>query len=234
MIGFRVCERKAVVPEEMIAAFREIPVANASDVMSRMTGGGADLRPRHAGGRLSGAALTVKTRPGDNLMIHKAIDMAGPGDVVIVDAGADNTNSLVGELMIAHATKRGLAGLVLNGAIRDAAWIAAQDMPVFSTGITHRGPYKDGPGEVNVAIAIAGMVVEPGDLVLGDDDGVLAIPREQAGDVLAAARKKAAAEEKQMNETLAGTLDRSWVDRVLKERNCVFENERQPTGVEER
>lgn len=225
MIGFRVCGRKAVVSQAMIDAFRDIPVANASDVMHRVTAGGADLRPRHAAGKLSGAAMTVKTRPGDNLMIHKAIDIAGPGDVVIVDAGGDNTNSLVGELMIAHAMKRGLAGIVLNGAIRDSLWIAEQKMPVFSTGITHRGPYKDGPGEVNVAISIAGMVIEPGDLVLGDDDGVLSIPREQAGEVLAAARRKAAAEEKQMKETVAGTLDRSWVDRVLSERNCVFEPE---------
>lgn len=220
MIGFRVCERTQAVSAEMIEAFRDVPVANISDVIQRVFSAGSDIRPRHAAGKLVAAAVTVRTRPGDNLMIHKAIDMSGPGDVVVVDGGGDLTNALIGELMIAHATQRGLAGFVLNGAIRDSAMIAAQHMPVFATGITHRGPYKDGPGEVNVEIALQGMVVRPGDLVVGDEDGVLAIPRERVDEIHAAATKKAAAEEKQLSETLAGTLDRSWVDQVLRERNC--------------
>lgn len=222
MIGFRVCERHQTVTAEMVEAFRAIPVANASDVMHRIYAAGANLRPYHAGDKLSGAAVTVRTRPGDNLMIHKAIDISGPGDVVVVDAGGDMTNALLGEMMIAHATQRGLAGFVLNGAIRDLGAIAAQRMPVYATGVTHRGPYKDGPGEVNVAIALQGMVVHPGDLVIGDEDGVLTVPEAQVEAVHAAASKKATAEDKQMRETLAGTLDRSWVDRALRDRNCEF------------
>ena len=141
--------------------------------MSRMTAGGARLRPMHAGGALAGPALTVKTRPGDNLMIHKALDIAEAGDVIVVDGGGDLTNALIGEMMVAHAQKRGIAGMVLNGSIRDYDAIHAGTFPVFAAGVTHRGPYKDGPGEINVAIAIDGMVIEPGDLIVGDGDGLL-------------------------------------------------------------
>ena len=127
----------------------------------------------HAGGVLAGPAFTVKTRPGDNLMIHKALDLADAGDVIVVDGGGDLTNALIGEMMVAHAQKRGIAGLVLNGSIRDYDAIHAGTYPVFAAGITHRGPYKDGPGEINVPIAIDGMVIEPGDLIVGDGDGLL-------------------------------------------------------------
>jgi regulator of RNase E activity RraA len=119
VIGFRILKRRRKVPADIVEAFHEVPVANISDSMSRMTAGGPRLRPMHGGGRLAGPALTVKTRPGDNLMLHKAIDIAEPGDVIVCDGGGDLTNSLIGEMMVAHAIKRGVAGIVLNGAIRD-------------------------------------------------------------------------------------------------------------------
>src|SRR6266700_7177744 len=158
MIGFQIAKRARKVDAGLAARFRELPVANVSDCMSRMTAGGARIRPMHGGGALSGPALTVKTRPGDNLMIHKALDLAEPGDVIVVDAGGDLTSAIIGELMVAHARKRGVAGCVIDGAIRDSAAIGAGEFPVFAAGVTHRGPYKDGPGEINVAIAIGGMV----------------------------------------------------------------------------
>ena len=141
-----------------------------------MTAGGASLRPMHAGGVLAGPAFTVKTRPGDNLMLHKAIDIAEPGDVIVVDGGGDLTNSLIGEMMSAHAEQRGIAGMVIYGSIRDYDTIHAGKFPVFAAGVTHRGPYKDGPGEINVPIAIDGMVIEPGDLIVGDGDGIVCVP----------------------------------------------------------
>ncbi|KUF08959.1 RraA family protein [Pseudoponticoccus marisrubri] len=224
MIGFRVHARATSASPEMITAFRDLPVANVSDVMHRMTAAGSRLRPFHDGSPLAGAAVTVRTRPGDNLMIHKAIDISGPNDVIVVDGGGDMTNALIGELMVAHATQRGIAGFVLHGAIRDVDCIGRQSMPVFAAGVTHRGPYKDGPGEINVPIAIAGMTIDPGDLVIGDADGVVAVPHSGLDDVLEAAKRKSDAERKQMEKTLNGTLDRSWVDRVLEERGCAFED----------
>jgi len=219
-VGFRILPRSRKVGPDAVARFRALPVANVSDVMSRMAAGGPRLRPMHAGGGLAGPALTVKTRPGDNLMIHKAIALAEPGDVVVVDGGGDLTNALIGELMLAQMAKRGLGGVVLNGAIRDSAAIRAQGFPVFAAGVTHRGPYKDGPGEINVPIALDGMVVEPGDLVLGDDDGLLSVPFDAVEAVHDAAAGKAAAEARQMANIEAGTHDASWVDAALRRLGC--------------
>jgi len=176
LIGFRILERPRKVSAEVVAQFRALPVANVSDSMFRLTAGGARLRPMHDGGVLAGPAFTVKTRPGDNLMVHKALDLAEPGDVLVVDAGGDLTNAIIGEIMSAYGQARGLAGIVIDGAIRDADSIRAGRFPVYAAGVTHRGPYKDGPGEINVPIAIGGMVVRPGDLIAGDHDGCSRFP----------------------------------------------------------
>src|SRR3954466_12115534 len=153
-IGFRINKRTRKVDDETVAKYRGIAVANISDSMSRMTHGGAVLRPLHAGGVLAGPALTVKQRPGNNLMVRAALNRAEPGDVLVVDAGGDLTNAITGELMLAYAQQIGMAGVVVYGAVRDYGWIRKNDFPVFAAGITHRGPYKNGPGEVNVTIAI--------------------------------------------------------------------------------
>ena len=169
---------------------------------------------------MAGPALTVKAPPGDNLMLHKAISLAEPGDVIVVDAGGDLTNALMGEMMLMQITKRGVAGVVINGAIRDAGYIRGQKLPVFAAGVTHRGPYKNGPGEINVPVAIDGMVIAPGDLVLGDDDGVLCVPFDQVEAVFKAATAKYDAEQKQIANIQAGTHDASWVDKQLREMKC--------------
>ena len=174
----------------------------------------------HKSGQLAGPALTVKTRPGDNLMLHKAIDIAEPGDIVVCDAGGDLTNSLMGELMLAHAVKRGVGGFVLNGAIRDAEAFLDVNLPVFAAGVTHRGPFKDGPGEINVSVAIDGMVIEPGDLIIGDWDGVLAVPVNEVDIILKKTEEKQDAEIKEMKRIKAGEWDRGWVDKILIERGC--------------
>jgi RraA family protein len=222
-IGLRVLLRKRAVDKATIEAFRAIPVANVSDVMARMTAGGPSLRPMHAGGVLAGPALTVKTRPGDNLMIHKALMIAAPGDVIVVDAGGDLTNSLFGEIMSTEAEANGVAGLVLNGAIRDADAIRKGRLPIFAAGVTHRGPYKDGPGEINVPIALDGMVIEPGDLILGDDDGVLCVPFADTATVLEAARKKHADEERSIAAIKSGSRSKAWVDQTLERLGCFIE-----------
>jgi regulator of RNase E activity RraA len=223
MIGFRILKRRRQVGAGLVAKFRELPVANVSDCMSRMTAGGARIRPMHGGGPMAGPAFTVKSRPGDNLMLHKALDLAAPGDVIVCDAGGDLTNSLIGELMTLHAIKRGIAGIVIDGAIRDAGAIRAGTFPMFAAGVSHRGPYKDGPGEINLPVAIDGMVIEPGDLILGDDDGILCVPFDQVETVLKAAAAKQAAEVEQMKAFKAGTSDRSWVDASLKRLGCEVE-----------
>ena len=223
MIGLQILKRRRAVDLELARKFLDVPVANVSDCMSRMTAGGARLRPMHAGGRMAGPALTVKTRPGDNLMIHKALEMAKPGDVVVVDGGGDLTNSLIGEIMIGMAVKRGLAGVVIYGSIRDAAWVRAQSFPVFAAGVTHRGPYKDGPGEINVNIAIDGMVIVPGDLVIGDDDGLLCVPYDEVQKAYEGANKKQEAEVTMIAKIDNGTYKAPWVDATLERIGCYVE-----------
>src|SRR4051812_25569571 len=166
MIGFSVQPLERRVSSEFVRKFRSLPVANVSDCMSRLSGGGPRLRPYHSEGMLSGPAFTVKTRPGDNLMVHKALDLASPGVVVVVDAGGDLTNSIVGEIMISYAINRGLAGLVINGSIRDCDALRRLNFPVYAAGVTHRGPMKSGTGEIGKTIAFDGMVIEPGDLIV--------------------------------------------------------------------
>lgn len=222
MIGFRIYELKHRVSSEWVEKFRTLPVANVSDSMSRMTAGGATLRPMHAGGVLAGPAFTVKTRPGDNLMVHKALAMAQPGDVIVVDAGGDLTNAIIGEIMTATAAKKGLAGFVIHGAIRDSGEIGRNNFPVYAAGVTHRGPYKDGPGEINVPVSFGGMVINPGELILGDEDGLLCVPDTELATVYESTLAKNEAEAQTMAKIAKGEFDTAWIDKTLNERGCEF------------
>lgn len=214
-LGFQVNPKPLANDEALLALVAGIPTPLISDNMARLFAAGSTLRPMHDGTPLLGFALTVRTRPGDNLLVHKAIDMAGPGDVIVVDAGGDLTNAIIGEIMARLAEKRRVAGFVIDGAIRDSDAIATMSLPVFAAGVTHRGPYKDGPGEINTGAVIGGQFVAPGDIVVGDADGVLAIPRADVGEIAALARNQFAAEDATMKAIAEGTLDRSWVDATL-------------------
>jgi RraA family protein len=224
-VGFSINRRVRKVGPDAVAQFRALPVANISDTMARMTAGGPRLRPMHAGGNMAGPAFTVKTRPGDNLMVHKALDIAEPGDVVVVDAGGDLTNAIIGEIMSSYAEMRGLAGIVINGSIRDSGALRASRFPVYAAGVTHRGPYKDGPGEINVTVALDGMVIHPGDLVIGDDDGLLCVPFDQVDDICRATEAKLAAEEGILADLRARKpQDRAWVDAALQRLGCTTQS----------
>ena len=221
--GFRILPSPPRPAERLFKAFAALPTSNISDNMLRHYGSGARLRPYHCGGTLIGPAFTVKTRPGDNLLTHKAIDMAAPGDVILVDAGGGLDQAIIGEIMSSHARRRGIAGMIIDGAIRDADAISASDFPVYACGVTHRGPYKDGPGEINVTISIAGMVVNPGDIIVGDADGVVAIPQVDAERVLALTIAQNEKETAVLAAIAAGKpIDRSWVDKMLLDKGCTF------------
>lgn len=202
----------------LIAEFAKMVTPHLSDSMERLYAGGPQLRPMYKGATLAGPAFTVKTAPGDNLLVHKALDLARPGDVVVVDAGGFPDHAIIGELMAAHARQRGIAGLVIWGAIRDSAELGAGSYPVFACAVTHRGPYKNGPGEINVPIAMGGMPVSPGDIIVGDADGLVAMPLDQAERILASAKAIVEKESAAMKQIQAGSVDRAWVDKALKEK----------------
>ena len=217
--GYRINPRVSGPPAELIAAFREAPVATVGDCMGR-TVGAIGLRPYHGDIRtvLCGPALTVRVRPGDNLLIHKAMFMAEAGDVLVVDGAGDLTQALVGGLMRTTAIARRLGGFVLNGAVRDIAEWAEGGMPMFALGHTHRGPSKDGPGEINVPIACAGLAVSPGDLVIGDADGVIAVPRDDVAALLPAVQAHLAKEAKLREANQRGAADAERIDAMLRAR----------------
>lgn len=221
-VGFRILPVTKRVDRKIVEQYRNVVTPHISDNLNRIHAIGAQLRPFHKEGKLVGTAITIKTRPGDNLLVHKAIDMAEPGDVIVVDAGGDMTNAIVGEIMLRLARSKGIVGFIIDGAIRDSAAFINGDFPVYAKGITHRGPYKDGPGEINIPISVGGMLVSPGDLIVGDEDGLAVIPLEEAAEVLVKVRVQEKKEQEIMESIANGTVDRSWIDETLKQKGCEF------------
>lgn len=194
-MAYRLRDAPPQAAPALIDKFRETATAVISDNLARLPGV-VGLQPFYAvASVMAGTAFTVRTRPGDNLALHEALELVRPGDVLVVDGGGDLTRALIGEIMVNIAIRREVAGLVIDGAIRDVAAIRKSGLPCFARGVTHRGPYKDGPGEINVPACVGGMVIEPGDIVVGDEDGVVAfsqgIAAELANSVLAQEKREA-------------------------------------------
>jgi RraA family protein len=215
-MGTRILPVMERASKELLNDFSAIGTSIVSDNMERLYGSPNLLFPAQTRKRVIGSAFTVKTRPGDNLLIHKALQMAEAGDVLVVDAGRDTTNALIGEIMMKMAVKRGIKGLVTNGAIRDSAAFKDSEFTVYAKGVTHLGPYKDGPGEINVPVNVEGMLVNPGDIILGDDDGVVCIPLAFAKETLKLARDKNDKEQATMRQIEDGSYNHEWVNVLLR------------------
>jgi RraA family protein len=197
---------------KLIEQLRGIALPLLSDNLHRGTGS-LGLQPFHklSKATMAGTAVTVRCRGGDNLVVLRAFDHCRPGDVLVVDAGGDLSNAVLGGIMTAGAQMLGLAGVVVDGAIRDLAEIRERTFPVYARGVNHRGPYKNGPGEINVPVSIGGMVVQPGDIIVGDQDGLLAFPASEAAAIIDKALAQQAKEEAQMAEIAQGRWDRSFL-----------------------
>lgn len=205
---------------DLIKEFKGIPVANIDDCMNRIAAVDQSIKPLNKA-HVLGPAFTVKVAEGDNLMFHAAMDLAKPGDVIVIDAGGSTSRSIFGELMITYCASRKLGGVIVDGCIRDADTISELDFPVYAKGVTPNGPYKNGPGEINTPVVIGGQVVFPGDIIVGDMDGIIIIKPEDAEEVLKQAKAVVAKEEK-ITETIKneGTYIRPWVEEKLKEIKC--------------
>jgi RraA family protein len=201
---------------ELLASLAGLQVALLGDNSARATGA-FGLHPRSARAELVGSAVTVRTRAGDNLAIYRAFAHCRPGDVLVIDGAGALDQALMGEIMITYAVSIGVVGIVIDGAVRDLAAIREMQTPVFARGVTHRGPYKNGPGEINVAVSIGGMVVNPGDVVVGDDDGLIALAPSDIPQVAAAARRQEQAEQSKLAAIANGSYDLSWVQRATRE-----------------
>lgn len=220
--GFRLRREIERVPPDIVERFRTVDVALVSDLMNRLYTLRPGLRPivPPTGGVLVGTACTVKVFPGDNLMVHASLDVARPGDVVVVDTAGATTNAVLGDMVANKARARGIGGFIVDGLVRDVAGMLEAGVPVFARGSTPRGPLHRGPGELNFPISCGGVSVSPGDLVMAGSDGVVVVPRDAAAEVLARAEAKMAREQEYVAAVRRGEFSNAWVDRMLEAGGC--------------
>ncbi len=219
-LGFRVLPSPPRLEDAALGQLAGFAASTLADAMGRFNFMDPDVRGRTGRG-LCGPAVTVRCRPGDNLMVHKALDVAAPGDIVVVQAGGDRVSAVFGGLMCRAAVARRLGGIVVDGAVRDVEELGQLGFPVYSRSVSPGSCDKDGPGEVNVPIACGGTVVQPGDVVVGDADGVVVVPRADVSQVLARAAELVERERARVAEIAAGTVAKPDVDALLRRKGVI-------------
>jgi regulator of RNase E activity RraA len=219
-LGFRVLPSPPRLDDALVARFRGLASSNLADAMGRFNFMDPAIRMR-SGRPLCGLAVTVNARPADNLMVHKALQVASSGDVVVVNTGGNTTNAVFGELMCQTATVAKLGGIVVDGAIRDVETITALGFAAFSRSVSAGGCDKDGPGEINVPVSCGGTVVCPGDIVVGDRDGIAVVPAASAAEVLALVQSLIAREAKRVTEIKGGLPFKAEIDETLRRHGVI-------------
>ena len=220
MIGFRILTDLSRPDPDLVKQFEGAASSNLADAMGRFNFMDAGIRPRSALA-LCGAAVTVNCRPGDNLMVHKALEVAEPGDIVVVNTNGNVSSAVFGELMCHTAVAAKLGGIVVDGAVRDVPAIMNLGFPAFSRVVSPGGCDKDGPGEINVDIACGGVVVHPGDIVVGDNDGVVVVPQRDAKETLERVAELVAREQERINEIRAGKVFKPAIDEALRAKGVI-------------
>lgn len=213
------------VSPDLVRQAAEFQAAILADVAGRrgaMHGRIAALRPRM---KLAGPALTVDVRPGDNLMIHAAIALARPGDVLVIDGKGDCTAALMGTIMMTACQKLGLAGVVIDGAVRDSLEIDGMDFPVFAVGTNPNGPTKNVSGRIGHPVSCGGVTVHAGDFVLADADGVVVVERERLASLIPLAHRKVDDEAKRIAQIQEGNTSAPWLDSALRAAGVLKEGE---------
>jgi regulator of RNase E activity RraA len=223
--GFRIRTDVERPDPELVAGFGAFDTPAISDRMNRLYTMAPGIRNlTDEGLRILGPACTVKVYPGDNLMVHKALDIAQPGDVVVVDTSASTMTAVLGDLVSTKARHRGLAGFVVDGLIRDLPAIQALgDFPVYARGVTPTGPLHRGPGEINHSICAGGIVVEPGDIIVGDQSGLVVVPQEIARELLDRLEASAVKETNYAAAVAHGDFSNDWVDALLDESGLMLD-----------
>ncbi len=219
-LGFRILPSPTRLPADLVERFRGIASPNLADAMGRFNFMDGGIVSR-SGVPVCGPALTVNCRPADNLMVHKALQLAERGDVVVVATGGNTVSAVFGGLMCEAATAKGIGGIVVDGALRDAEDLTRLGFPAFSRALCPGGCDKDGPGEINVPISCGNAVVAPGDLIVGDRDGVAVVPYAHAAEVLDLVTQLIDRERNRVREIQAGTLFRPDVDETLRKKGVI-------------
>jgi 4-hydroxy-4-methyl-2-oxoglutarate aldolase len=219
-LGFRIAAAPPRLPDALVERFRGIAAANVADAMGRFNFMDPGILSR-TGLSLCGRAVTVRCRPADNLMVHKALQVADPGDVIVVATCGNTTSAVFGELMCHTAAAKKIGGIIVDGAIRDVDGIRRLGMPAFSRSVSPGACDKDGPGEINLPIACGDTVVMPGDIVIGDKDGVAVVPRDDAEAVLSLVGELMARETARIAEIGRGVLYRAEIDESLRKKGVI-------------
>lgn len=218
--GFRILPSPTRLPADLLARFIGLASSNLADAMGRFNFMDSAIQSRSAL-PLCGLAVTVNARPADNLMVHKALSVAMPGDIVVVSTGGNTTSAVFGELMCHTATAARLGGIVVDGAVRDVERITALGFPAYSRSVSPGSCDKDGPGEINVPISCGGTVVCPGDIVVGDGDGVAVVPARDASEVLHLVHALMERETKRIDEISGGVLFKPDIDDALRKHGII-------------
>ena len=190
----------------VVDALAGLGVATVHEAIGRAGYLGPGLRPIQDGTRVGGTAVTAVCWPGDNLMIHAAAEQCRPGDLLVVTTASPSTDGMFGELLATSLAARGVRGLVIEAGVRDVAELRAMGFPVWSAAVSAQGTVKETPGSVNLPVSIGGQIVRPGDVIIADDDGVVCVPRAEAGQALAAAQARVAREEQNRKALADGQL----------------------------
>jgi len=224
--GFRIRTHIDRPPAELIAALGAFETPQISDLMNRLYTMTAEIRGLTGPNlQVLGPALTVKCYPGDNLMVHKALDVAQPGDIVVIDTNDSRRTAVMGDLVATKARHRGIAGFVVDGLIRDLPGILELgDLPVYARGVTPVGPLHRGPGEINHPVVAGGIVVHPGDVVIGDLNGVVVVPGDFLEELVGRLHARSAAEAAYTEAVARGEFSNTWVDATLKEAGVLLED----------
>jgi RraA family protein len=217
--GFRINPEFERVDVNIVDAFARYDTPDVSDLMNRLYTMNASIKSlTDPSLRLIGPACTIKVFPGDNLMVHKSLDIARPGDVLVIDASSSTMTAVLGDLISTKARHRRIAGVVVDGLVRDIQAIRALgDFPVFGRGVTPLGPLHRGPGEINFPVSVGGIVVNPGDLITADLNGVVVVPRPFAAELLERLDNRAGPERAYAEAVARGEFSNDWVDRALTE-----------------
>jgi regulator of RNase E activity RraA len=229
--GFRVKVDFPRLPMALMKQFAEFATPDISDLLNRLYAVDPGIGCQTGGHQLYGPALTVKVFPGDNLMVHKSLDVAQPGDVVVIDARASTMNAVLGDLISTKAKHRQIAGFLVDGLVRDLGAIQELDFPVFARGTTSIGPLHRGPGEIGYPICCGGVVVNPGDIVVADGAGVVIVPRDIAHELLHRLNSYRAANAAYLTDLKQGRFNNEWVDRLLEAGGCPVEGGSVPVGA---
>lgn len=219
--GFTIVKSIERADASIVEQFKGLAAANISDVQGKQNTFDARIKPAYLPMRhLCGTALTVKARPGDNLLSTKAIHMAQPGDVIVIAGGFDMNLSVWGGVMSNLAAAKGVAGVVTDALVRDVAETRAADLPVFSIGLTPVGPTKEGAGQINLPISCGGVIVNPGDIIVGDEDGVVVVRKEEAQSVLDRTRARMELESRWFAQIANGEMILEDSDDYMRERGA--------------